>query len=743
MRAVPGVATFLLSESPPVTLSGRIFDLVCPLIDGHRSATQIASLLEDALPSVEVFYAIALMEKQGYLEESGAPGPDGVVAHWATLGVDPDQARNVLGAARVNVRTAGRADAAPLRAALFEAGVTVTREPDTAAMIVVVTDDYRRVELAAAAAGAIEDRPMLPVRLVGTTAWLGPLIVGEGGPCWDCLLRRMRLNDPVGSFVAQHGGETPTPARAALPAAVTAAAAWSATAIATWLVTGSSPLTSEVKSLSARDGDTTAHPVPQDPFCSSCGVPERTSGLAGFEPPQLMSRSYIPTPSGHRTSTAADTLRAYEHLLSPITGVISGMHCISPPGDPLLHAYTASHNWALDLTSLEHVRRSLRAMSGGKGTTDEDARVGAMAEAFERYSGVFRGDEPVRVAPMVAFDVGEAISAADLQLFSDAQIAGRLQHNAATDTYQAVPERFDPKIPTAWSPAWAATSDAIRWVPTGSVYYSFGTSELGRRTGNREAVVADSNGCAAGGSFEEAALQGLLELVERDAIAIWWYNRARRPAVDLDRTPEYVQHVRASLDSKERDFWVLDVTADIGIPVYAAVSALRSPEGTSERILLGFGAHLDPDVALMRAVTELNQFQAAFATVSESHLSIAFEGGAAQWWRTARLEDHPYLLPMSTPPNGPATAAASLTSGDLLTELRTAIALVEKQVPEVLFIDQTRPEVGMPVVRALAPGLRHFWGRYAPGRLYDVPVELGWISQPTRESDLNPVPVFF
>jgi hypothetical protein len=38
--------------------------------------------------------------------------------------------------------------------------------------------------------------------------------------------------------------------------------------------------------------------------------------------------------------------------------------------------------------------------------------------------------------------------------------------------------------------------------------------------------------------------------------------------------------------------------------------------------------------------------------------------------------------------------------------------------------------------------LRHFWARFAPGRLYDVPVALGFGEQPTPESELNPVPMF-
>ena len=58
----------------------------------------------------------------------------------------------------------------------------------------------------------------------------------------------------------------------------------------------------------------------------------------------------------------------------------------------------------------------------------------------------------------------------------------------------------------------------------------------------------------------------------------------------------------------------------------------------------------------------------------------------------------------------------------------------------MMVLDQTRPDVGLPVVKVIVPGLRHFWPRFGPGRLYDVPVGLGRLATPTREADLNPVP---
>jgi ribosomal protein S12 methylthiotransferase accessory factor YcaO len=57
-------------------------------------------------------------------------------------------------------------------------------------------------------------------------------------------------------------------------------------------------------------------------------------------------------------------------------------------------------------------------------------------------------------------------------------------------------------------------------------------------------------------------------------------------------------------------------------------------------------------------------------------------------------------------------------------------------------LELTRRDIGLPVVRVLVPGLRHFWARLAPGRLYDVPTSLGWLAKPREEHDLNPTPIF-
>jgi len=61
---------------------------------------------------------------------------------------------------------------------------------------------------------------------------------------------------------------------------------------------------------------------------------------------------------------------------------------------------------------------------------------------------------------------------------------------------------------------------------------------------------------------------------------------------------------------------------------------------------------------------------------------------------------------------------------------------------ETLVLDQSRPDVNLRVAKIVVPGMRHFWARLAPGRLYDVPVRIGWLPRPLTEEQLNPIAMF-
>ena len=72
-----------------------------------------------------------------------------------------------------------------------------------------------------------------------------------------------------------------------------------------------------------------------------------------------------------------------------------------------------------------------------------------------------------------------------------------------------------------------------------------------------------------------------------------------------------------------------------------------------------------------------------------------------------------------------------------------AVAAARRVGLDVLVLDLTRPDIGLNVVKVVVPGMRFFWQRFAQGRLYDVPVKMGWLNEPTPEARLNRTPMPF
>jgi ribosomal protein S12 methylthiotransferase accessory factor len=329
-------------------------------------------------------------------------------------------------------------------------------------------------------------------------------------------------------------------------------------------------------------------------------------------------------------------------------------------------------------------------------------------------------------------------------LFSAAQYRHAHEATARGTRFNFVPQPLDDDTAIWWSPLWSLTEGQFKYLPTEFLYYGV------PRRGDARYCFADSNGCAAGNTLEEAMFQGLLELFERDSVSIWWYNRLQRPAIDLDSFREpLLDDVRQRHRDAGRELWALDLTADLDIPVIAVLSRrVDQPAGAgaarSDEIMFGFGAHVDARIALLRACTEVNQFAASSMRLDPRNRHPGDDPDHWRWWREATFLNQPFVQPLPGPMRTRADFAARMGShqDDIWADVQRCQQLLEARGLEVLMLDQTRADVGLPVVKMVVPGLRHYYARFAPGRLYDVPVELGWLTRPTAESDLNPIPMF-
>jgi oxazoline/thiazoline synthase len=713
---------YLVAPSGMYTLTGAHARAVAVLLDGTRTLAEVREAI--ACPSGELGRILGRLSQANLigLHRPGRTQDEAAEAYWDLAGLDGDP-----GHGAVEVVSVGGTGTREAEAACRALGLRGADGADGAAdLTVVLCEDYLDPRLADVNDAHLSSgRAWLPAVTTGPVHWVGPVFAPEAGPCWACLAARLREHRQGEGWLRRDLGtaEPLLPPPASLPA--TRAIGVQLVALHAAKRLAGERLTEVLWTLDTLTLDSRRHAVQRRPQCPSCGDPQVVAARA--EVPVTVRSRPKAAGGGHRALTPERMWEKYGHLADPVTGV-TGEVRRDPRAPWFTHAYLAGHNRALRFDDLEAVRAGLRARSGGKGATDLEAKVGALCEAVERYSASRFGDEQT-VRDSLRGLGPEALHPNEYQLFHPRQFAGREHWNAASGLFHQVPAPFDESTPVEWTPLWSLTTGRRRWLPADVLYFH------GDR--DRDRLRADSNGNAAGSSLEDAILQGVLELVERDAVALWWYNRTRQPEVDLASFgDEWLTGTRAAYAGFGRALWLLDLTTDLGVPAMAAVS--RRADGPAEEIMLGFGAHLDPRVAARRAVAELGQLLPAAAgdgcATADAHL--------LDWWRTATAARHPYLVP--DPAQAPVRAADyTYTPHDnLRDDLDHLGGLITRAGLDLLVLDQTRPDLGLPVVKVIVPGLRHFWARFAEGRLYDVPVRLGRIAEPTPYDELNPIPVF-
>ncbi|MBI3680675.1 MAG: TOMM precursor leader peptide-binding protein [Acidobacteria bacterium] len=696
----------LFSESGCRSLTGRLHPLLAPLIDGKRTAAGIARRLDGRATELDVDFGLSLLADEGYLEESD-PEPPWLAFYSESLGLD-QPARARLDATAVAVLAFAEFPIAPFVSALEGLGLRVSEDGEHN---VVLVDDYLRSELDQISRRSVEQsRPWMIVKPAGAVHWIGPVFDPSRGACWGCLAARLREIRRAETYVpgrlARDDLRPPAPDP---PSAFPATLHLAAIEVLKWILRGAGE--QDMLTIDYRNAKMERHPLVRQQRCPHCQRPAESRQ----RPPELQSRRKVfQSDGGHRTNSPEHVFLRFQHHISPFTGVISRIEPYGPVQPPISAAYIADHLFAPEAATSS---AALRRKSAGKGMTAMQARTSALCEALERYSGVFRGDEPRRRASYE--DLGElAIHPSACLHFSRKQYASREQWNRLGKGECRVPAPFDERRPIEWCPVWSLSEGRFKYLPLAYCYYGC-PPEAGY-----EFCRSDSNGCAAGACLEEAIVQGFLELVERDAIALWWYNRIPRPMVEPDgfRTP-FFRQFRDHYGGLGREVRLYDVTSDFRIPAFAAVSWPRSRQ---RELILGFGAHFDPELAAARALTEANQF-----------LEYALAGKP----RCLLGDDLSQAAFLFSAPAGPVPSSLA-SSDDLLEDVKTAVDLARRHGLEVLALDQTRSDVGLPVVRVVIPGLRHFWPRFGPGRLYQTPVEMGWLKQPQAEEDLNPA-LFF
>jgi ribosomal protein S12 methylthiotransferase accessory factor len=370
----------------------------------------------------------------------------------------------------------------------------------------------------------------------------------------------------------------------------------------------------------------------------------------------------------HRTVSPEETLLRVAPLLAPlgITRVaeVTGLDRI---GIPVWIACRPNS-------------RSL-SVSQGKGLTDAAARVSAVMECIELH----HAERPV----------------VPLLLASAAEMAERrlptvdVEALAGTTT-----SRYHPDRPMLWTEATDLMQGGTRWLPFEVVHTS---AVLPAPTGSG-CFSSTSNGLASGNHPLEAAVHAICEVIERDAAAVWQAGSEKdRAATRVDLGTVVDADCRHVLDLYARagvSVTVMDMTSDVGVPAFLCeIADAADAEGVTR--YTGMGCHLWPEIALSRALTEAAQSRLTYITGSRDDLTRgdyrAVRGG------THLAEDRTASTgrPFRAVVPGPETESGSFSDDLTLLYDRLRAAGLES----LLMVDLTSPELGIPVVRVVIPGM--------------------------------------
>ncbi|MEM7762407.1 MAG: TOMM precursor leader peptide-binding protein, partial [Cyanobacteria bacterium P01_A01_bin.40] len=511
---------FLISEREKVCLSDRFSYLVASLIDGNRTSDEIIEVIqwnllqqEESSPDNAAFFqsvldvsikaqaALFQMERAGYLVEQDDLLASNLVTFCHYLQVNPQQAVERLKSTKVAVKSCGSLPVADFMTNLRSLQIQIANESDSdpADLTVVLTDDYLDPYLAELNQKLLQSQvPWMLVKPVGTMVWLGPLFESSQTACWQCLASRLQENRPIESFVQRVNKQSvePLSPQGFLPSTQQTALSMAATEVFKWIVQGgNNHLTNTLITYDTLTLQSQEHHVVKRPQCPSCG--SMRQGLTQKPLPVVLGhrQKTFTADGGHRFCSPQETLRKYQHHLSPLTGVVRELTKL--PVSRLNHTYIAKHHFVTIFDDLDNLRKNLSGRSAGKGRTDIQARASGFCEAIERYSGVFQDNE-IRIASSYQQMGEQAIHPNACMNFSQQQYETRTEWNTQCHGwFQKVPEPFDETRSIDWTPVWSLTAQDFKYLPTAYCYYGYPQSQ-------QLDCWADSNGCAAGNTIEEA-----------------------------------------------------------------------------------------------------------------------------------------------------------------------------------------------------------------------------------------------
>jgi YcaO-like protein with predicted kinase domain len=272
---------------------------------------------------------------------------------------------------------------------------------------------------------------------------------------------------------------------------------------------------------------------------------------------------------------------------------------------------------------------------------------------------------------------------------------------------------FHEHLRTLWVEGQDLLGERRVWVPFELVHTDF-TLPLPAGSGS---FLMSSNGLSSGNHLLEAVSHGICEVVERDATTLWSCSTEeakRETRIDLATVddPDCLE----VLDKYERAGVAVaawETTTDVGIPAFLCTIAERSPSRLRPLPpMSGMGCHPARGVALLRALTEAAQGRLTMIAGSrDGYIRYTERLDADLTRRTqATMRAEGRRRSFADVP----TREAESFDADVAWEVERLRAA---GLGQAVVVDLTRPDIRIPVVRVIIPGLEsmHDVPGYVPG----------------------------
>jgi thioglycine synthase len=369
----------------------------------------------------------------------------------------------------------------------------------------------------------------------------------------------------------------------------------------------------------------------------------------------------------HRSKTPDSTLRFVENMRE-LVGMIDFREAsdVDRIGIPVF----TCHRVRPDNSKTSHT---------GKGVSPIQAQVSLTMESIERYSSEFRDEyesKLIKGSYNLLSKKFNILDPQDMILSKD----GNYNH--------------DSDIHWAWGCDLARDEDIL--VPACAVYHPYHLDDV-------FLFDTHTNGIASGNTIEEAVVHGLAEAIERDAWSIARYTRNYSDAlfVEDETGNRFIVNIFEKFKHADIEIVAKDITTDIGVPVIAAFS--RDLAYPTMKPIDGFGAHLDPRVAMIRSILEIVTTRALliqkFGIDGMCEPITAYLGGHID-------DDDPRFYAYDQ--KGLRDIEVNYTEDIMLDIMNIIDKLRARGLDRTIAVDITRPDTGIPTVRIIVPGLETY-----------------------------------